>query len=156
MCKLLWLVGLFDLAAESWIIAILLLLQPFYSRLSGTTWVSRYQYQKKHSFAHLSWSSSSLYQLLWFTTIHSILSVQITCLTIFLHNLLSSLSSTSWHEVYIMRYWHGYLLGVRCKWFAYDPADATATPSSLASLKSWSSKIQIGFTFLVPAYPCCA
>ena len=33
-----------------------------------------------------SWSSS-LYQLLPFTTIHSILPVQITCLAIFLHNL---------------------------------------------------------------------
>ena len=26
--------------------------------------------------------------------------------------------------------------GVRCKWFAYGPPDATATPSSLASVKS--------------------
>jgi len=32
--------------------------------------------------------------------------------------------------------WHDYLSGVRCKLFAYGPADATATPSSLASLKS--------------------
>jgi len=32
--------------------------------------------------------------------------------------------------------WHGYLSGVRFKWFAYGPADAIATPSSLASLKS--------------------
>ena len=32
--------------------------------------------------------------------------------------------------------WHGYLSAVKCKWFAYGPADATATPSSLASLKS--------------------
>jgi len=32
--------------------------------------------------------------------------------------------------------WHGYLSGARCKWFAYGPADATATPSSLAWLKS--------------------
>ena len=54
--------------------------------------------------------------------------------------------------------------------FAYGPADASAipiSPSSLASFKSRSvsqlmplpltvscfSKIQIGFTFLVPAYP---
>jgi len=29
-----------------------------------------------------------------------------------------------------------YLSGARCKWFAYVPADATATPSSFASLKS--------------------
>ena len=35
-----------------------------------------------------------------------------------------------------MSYWHGYLSGARCKWFAHGPADATATPSSLASLKS--------------------
>ena len=35
-----------------------------------------------------SWSSSNLYQLLPSTTIHSILLVQITCLAIFLHNLL--------------------------------------------------------------------
>jgi len=26
-----------------------------------------------------------------------------------------------------MRYWHSYLFGVRCKWFAYDSADTTAT-----------------------------
>jgi len=29
-----------------------------------------------------------------------------------------------------------WLSGARCKWFAYGPADATATSSSLASLKS--------------------
>jgi len=44
-----------------------------------------------------SWSSSNLYQLLPSTTIHSILLVQITCLTIFLHNLFTCpLWSTSW------------------------------------------------------------
>jgi len=32
--------------------------------------------------------------------------------------------------------WRGYLSGVRCKWSAYGPADDTATPSLLASLKS--------------------
>jgi len=32
--------------------------------------------------------------------------------------------------------WRGYLCGARCKWFAYSPADATATPVSLGSLKS--------------------
>ena len=41
--------------------------------------------------------------------------------------------------------WHGYLSGARCR-LAYGPADATAlTVSSF-------SKIQIGFTFLVPAH----
>jgi len=37
---------------------------------------------------------------------------------------------------WVVRYWHGYLSGVRCNWFAYGPADATATPSSLAPVKS--------------------
>ena len=32
--------------------------------------------------------------------------------------------------------WCGYLSGAKCKWFAYGLADATATPSSLALLKS--------------------
>ena len=46
---------------------------------------------------------------------------------------------------WVVRCWHGYLSGARCKWFAYGPADATAIPSSLAPVKS----------FLVPAYPGC-
>jgi len=35
-----------------------------------------------------------------------------------------------------MGYWHDYLSWVWCKLFAYGPADATATSSSLASVKS--------------------
>ena len=35
-----------------------------------------------------------------------------------------------------VRYWHGDLSGARCKWFACGPADATATSSSLAPVKS--------------------
>jgi len=31
---------------------------------------------------------------------------------------------------WVGRYWRGYLCGARCSWFAYGPADATATPSS--------------------------
>ena len=50
---------------------------------------------------------------------------------------------------WVLRYWHGYLSGERCKWFAYGPADATATRSSLASLKSRM------VYFLVPTYPSC-
>ena len=34
--------------------------------------------------------------------------------------------------------WCRYMSGARCKWFAYGPANATATPSSVASLKSRS------------------
>jgi len=37
---------------------------------------------------------------------------------------------------WVMRCWRGYLSWVRYKWFAYGPADATATPSSLAPVKS--------------------
>ena len=37
---------------------------------------------------------------------------------------------------WVMRCWRGYVSGVRCKRFAYGPAYATATPSSLPSLKS--------------------
>jgi len=35
-----------------------------------------------------------------------------------------------------VRFWYGFLPGVRCKRFAYSPADATAIPSSLAPVKS--------------------
>jgi len=37
---------------------------------------------------------------------------------------------------WVTRCWCGCLSRMRCKWFAYSPADATATSSSLASLKS--------------------
>jgi len=37
---------------------------------------------------------------------------------------------------WVMRCQHGHLSGARCKWFAHSPPDATATLSSLASLKS--------------------
>jgi len=53
------------------------------------------------------------------------------------------------HYLTVVRYWRGYLSVARCKLFAYGPAVATATPSSLGSLI-----IQIGLTFLVRAYAC--
>ena len=37
---------------------------------------------------------------------------------------------------WVIRCWSGYLSGARWEWFAYGPADATATPSFLTSLKS--------------------
>jgi len=40
-------------------------------------------------------------------------------------------------NIWVVRYWRGYLSGARYKWFAYGPADATATSSSLALVKSW-------------------
>ena len=42
----------------------------------------------------------------------------------------------------MVRYWHGYLSEARCKWFAYGPANATATQSSLCFIK-----IQNGLPF---------
>jgi len=50
---------------------------------------------------------------------------------------------------WVVRYWHGYLSGVRCKWFAHGSAGATATPSSLPPVKSRT------FNFLLLAYPGC-
>ena len=40
------------------------------------------------------------------------------------------------YKNWVMSYSHGYLSGARCRWFAHGPADATATPSSLAAVKS--------------------
>jgi len=37
---------------------------------------------------------------------------------------------------WVMRYWCGYLSGARCKWFVYVSSWCTATPSSLAAVKS--------------------
>ena len=47
---------------------------------------------------------------------------------------------------WLVECWHGYMSGARCR-LAYGPADATATHTL-----SCFSKIQIGFTFLVPAH----
>jgi len=40
------------------------------------------------------------------------------------------------HKNWVVRYWCGCLSAARCKWFAYGPVDATATPSSLTPVKS--------------------
>ena len=50
-----------------------------------------------------------------------------------------------------MRCWHGYQSAARRKWFAYGPADATATPSSVASLKS--SLVSPFWCWFTPGYP---
>ena len=55
----------------------------------------------KHSPTHLSWSSSSLYQLLPSTMIDSIIPVQFMCLTIFLHKL-SPFTLTSYIHLTIL------------------------------------------------------
>ena len=43
-----------------------------------------------------------------------------------------------------MRCWRGYLSGVRCRLFAYGPADATASQNPITSCLI---QIQTGFTF---------
>jgi len=40
------------------------------------------------------------------------------------------------YKNWVIRYWRGYLSGARCERFGCGAADATASPSSLASLKS--------------------
>ena len=47
----------------------------------------------------------------------------------------------------VVGYWHGYLSAARCR-LACGPANATATHCLLLQ----QNKIQIGFTFLVPAH----
>ena len=37
------------------------------------------------------------------------------------------------HKNSVMRCWHGFLSGAKCKWLAYGSADATATPASAKS-----------------------
>jgi len=67
------------------------------------------------------------------------------------YNIYSVYASVLWHcwldgrkgiqpvKTWVMRCCHGYLSGAKCKWLAYGPADATATPSSLLQ------KIQNGY-----------
>ena len=51
-------------------------------------------------------------------------------------------------KIRVVGCWHGYLSGARCR-LAYGPADAMPLPLTVSCF----SKIQIGFTFLVPAHP---
>jgi len=51
---------------------------------------------------------------------------------------------------WLMTCWHGYLSGVRRKWFAYGPVDASVTP-----IISFFIKIHNTLTFMVSAYPGC-
>jgi len=65
------------------------------------------------------------------------------------HCCLSMRKSIQSVKNWVMKCWRGYLSKVTCKWFAYSLADATATSSSLASLKSrmvlpfWCQLMQI-------------
>jgi len=77
---------------------VLLLLQTFYGSLDFV-WNNPGKSVPEETFthSHLSWSSIIPYLLPPFFTIHSILYVQFTCLTVFFRNLSPSfLWSTSW------------------------------------------------------------
>ena len=67
-----------------------------------------------------------------YTVLPSVLWIAFSALTLLIGRQEEHPARKKW----VMRCWRGYLSGTRCKWFAYDPTDATATPWSLASLKS--------------------
>ena len=65
------------------------------------------------------------------------------CLTKIINSTFSALTLlVGWQEGHpacknwVVRYWRGNLSAARCKWLAYGPADATATLSSRAPVKS--------------------
>ena len=74
--------------------------------------------------------------------------IEKTCLQCFWHCQLGARKSIRPVKNWMMLCWRGYLSGARCKWCS--PASATATASSLASVKSG-----MVFTFLVLAYSGC-
>ena len=89
-----------------------------------------------------------------FTTTHTAINYTILCYVV-LHCAFSALTllvgqqeGHSACKKWVVGCWRGCLSGARCR-LAYGPADATPLTVSC------SSKIQIGFTFLVPAYPGC-
>jgi len=80
------------------LLLLLLLQQPFYGSLDFV-WDKPGEPIPEETFthSHLSWSSVTPYLLPPSITIHGILPVQFTCLTVFFHNLSPSfLWSTSW------------------------------------------------------------
>jgi len=101
-------------------------------------------------FRIICWIPTALERQLWCTC-----SYCVTLQCCFLR--CSGLSSVLWPcrkgirfvKNWVLGHWHGYLSAAWCKWFAYGPAVATATRSSLAPVNpEW-------FTFLVLAYPGC-
>jgi len=96
---------------------------------SSTKQKSNHKYQTQccplHSLVSHSEHTPYLYHL-W---------LAITCLQCFdTVGWVTGRASGSKH--WVMMCWCGYLSAAKWKWFAYGPADATATASSLASLKS--------------------
>ena len=52
-----------------------------------------------------------------------------------------------------MRFWCGYLSGVRCRLFAYGPADATALQIPISSLASFKSRLVLPFWYRLTQRP---
>jgi len=84
---------------------------------------------------------SHCYHMQW--TVEGFFGIVSLCFFVCVWNIFSGLTLlVGWQEGHlacknwVVRYWRSYLSGARCKWFAYGPADATATPSSLAPVKS--------------------
>jgi len=116
-----------------------MLLLPFYGPLSGTTQVSRCQ--NKHSPTHTCrdhWSSIILYLLPPSTTIHSILPVQFTYLTVFLHKI------EWWGAGMVIHLEQMQMIYIWSSWCYCHP------------VISWLIKIPSGFTFLVLVCPGCS
>jgi len=97
-------------------------------------WLPGWASTRRNIYPPTIWSSSSLYQLLPSTMIHSILPVQITCLAIFLHNLSPRpLWSTSWSgAIHLIPYISS---PSHCLLFATD-AHTIATCSAVESRSS--------------------
>ena len=101
------------------------------------------------SLTALPWHENCLFSFCWHTQHLGVFAVVCDI------NLVLTLTSVLWRcwfggrkgiwpvKNWVVGCWHGYLSGARCR-LAYGPADAIATHCLL---------LQIGFTFLVPAYP---
>ena len=84
---------------------------------------------------HLNWLAKLLCYLsqsLWVLYIFQNTTFAFSARTLLVRRQEGHPACKSW----VVRCWHGYLSGARCKWSASGPADATVNPSSFASLKS--------------------
>jgi len=78
-------------------------------------------------------SNTDVYTFLWYLTCSFLIILHtFSALTLLAGWQEGHLACKSW----VVRYWHGYLCGARCKRFAYGPSDVTATASSLVPVKS--------------------
>ena len=122
---------------------ILLKWNPSFREMLDQVYFTCRRLLKSDNMIYIAWS---VYELLTPLILFVYLSLCIMCcsliVVIILRNIL--LPSVLWHcwlgvrkSIWpVVGYWHGYLSGMWCRWFAYGPTDAIANPSSLASVKS--------------------